>query len=96
MYSNSLASSGYNTSFTYTPTSPSTSTYTPSYSGIGGSPNRTMETGPPSSVVRCGSVSVKEEGTFASWIWQKKWLVLKEQTLSLHKSEVCFCVVAQR
>ncbi len=55
-----------------------------------------METGPPSSVVRCGSVSVKEEGTFASWIWQKKWLVLKEQTLSLHKSEVCFGVVAQR
>ncbi|KAK0451223.1 Pkinase-domain-containing protein [Desarmillaria tabescens] len=87
LYSNSLASSGYNSSFTYTPTSPSTSTYTPSYSGIGGSPNRAMETGPASSVVRSGSVSVKEEGTFASWIWQKKWLVLKEQTLSIHKSE---------
>jgi protein-serine/threonine kinase len=37
--------------------------------------------------VRSGPVSVKEDG-FASWIWKVKWMVLKEQTLTIHKSEV--------
>lgn len=37
-------------------------------------------------VVRNGTVSIKEDG-FASWLWRPKWLVLKEQTLSIHKSE---------
>jgi len=32
-------------------------------------------------------VSIKEDG-FASWLWRPKWLVLKEQTLSIHKTEV--------
>jgi hypothetical protein len=41
-----------------------------------------------SPIVRSGAVSVKEEGTFASWIWKLKWLVLREETLTLHKSEV--------
>ncbi|KAF9002393.1 Pkinase-domain-containing protein [Hymenopellis radicata] len=58
-----------------------------SYSGIGGSPSRSNDSGLGSNVVRAGPVSVKEEGGFASWIWKLKWLVLKEQTLSLHKSE---------
>jgi hypothetical protein len=58
------------------------------YSGIGGSPGRNFDGGPPSaSVVRQGNVSVKEEG-FASFLWRPKWLVLKETTLTLHKSEV--------
>ncbi|KAJ3773268.1 Pkinase-domain-containing protein [Lentinula raphanica] len=38
-------------------------------------------------VIRSGQASVKEDGTFASWIWKVKWLVLKEQTLSMAKSE---------
>jgi protein-serine/threonine kinase len=84
----SLASSGYNTSFTFTPASPSGSSYASSYSGIGGSPHRNSEALFNSQVVRTGHVSVKEEGTFAGWIWKVKWLVLKEQTLSIHKSEV--------
>jgi hypothetical protein len=84
----SLASSGYNPSFTFTPASPSGSSYASSYSGIGGSPNRNSEALFNSQVVRAGLVSVKEDGTFASWIWKAKWLVLKEQTLSIHKSEV--------
>jgi hypothetical protein len=33
-------------------------------------------------------VSIKEDG-FASWLWRPKWLVLKEQTLTIHKTEVC-------
>jgi hypothetical protein len=84
----SLASSGYNPSFTFTSASPSGSSYASSYSGIGGSPNRNSEALFNSQVVRSGLVSVKEDGTFASWIWKVKWLVLKEQTLSIHKSEV--------
>ncbi|KAF8911288.1 kinase-like domain-containing protein [Mucidula mucida] len=83
-----MSSSGYNSSFTFnSPSSPSGSSYMTSYSGIGGSPSRSNDTGLASNVVRAGPVSVKEEGTFASWIWKLKWLVLKEQTLSLHKSE---------
>ncbi|KAJ6542592.1 kinase-like domain-containing protein [Mycena capillaripes] len=39
-------------------------------------------------VVRQGPVSVKEDGMFTSWIWRVKWLVLKEKSLSLHKSVV--------
>ena len=82
-----LASSGYNASFSLTPTSPSGSSYASSYSGIGGSPNRYSEAVFNSHVVRNGTVSIKEDG-FASWLWRPKWLVLKEQTLAIHKTEV--------
>ncbi|KAF9007102.1 kinase-like domain-containing protein [Cyathus striatus] len=69
------------------PASPAGSSYAFPYSGIGASPAR----GPPmdfgsQQIVRNGPVSIKEDG-FASWIWKMKWLVLKEQTLSIHKSE---------
>ncbi|GAA6025215.1 hypothetical protein JCM10207_001493 [Rhodosporidiobolus poonsookiae] len=37
-------------------------------------------------IVRRGWVSVKEDGLRA-WIWSKRWLVLREQTLSLYKNE---------
>ena len=37
--------------------------------------------------VRTGYVSVKEDG-FASWLWGKKWLVLREEVLSIHRNEV--------
>ena len=40
-----------------------------------------------SQVVRQGVVSIKEDG-LVSWLWRPKWLVLKEQTLSILKSEV--------
>jgi hypothetical protein len=84
---NALASSGYNASFSLTPSSPSGSSYASSYSGIGASPNRNSEAVFNSHVVRNGMVSIKEDG-FASWLWRPKWLVLKEQTLSIHKTEV--------
>lgn len=38
-------------------------------------------------VVRNGMVSLKEEG-FASFMFLRKWLVLKGETLSIHKTEV--------
>lgn len=75
----SLASSGY---FSIIPSSPSSSSYASSYSGIGGSPHRHSE-----QVVRKGMVNIKEDG-FASWLWGRKWLVLKEETLAIHKTEV--------
>ncbi|KZT21791.1 Pkinase-domain-containing protein [Neolentinus lepideus HHB14362 ss-1] len=69
------------------PYSPSSnSPYAASYTGIGGSPNRSSEAFMSSQVVRSGYVSIKEDG-FASWLWREKWLVLKEQTLSIHKNE---------
>ncbi|GAA96299.1 uncharacterized protein L969DRAFT_626409 [Mixia osmundae IAM 14324] len=37
-------------------------------------------------ILRRGFVSVKEEG-IRSWIWSKRWLVLREQTLTFHKNE---------
>ena len=58
-----------------------------SYSGIGGSPNRNSENIMNTHVVRSGPVSIKEEG-FTSFLWRPRWLVLKEQSLLIHKNEV--------
>ena len=80
-------------SVTLTPPSISTSSYATSYSGIGGTPNiggfpkRSSEGAGTSGVIRQGPAGFKEDA-FASWIWREKWLVLKEQTLSVHKNEV--------
>ncbi|KAF9814629.1 hypothetical protein IEO21_04992 [Rhodonia placenta] len=79
---NALSSSGYASSFSVGTSSPSSS----SYSGIGGSPIRSQDMYSSSDVVRSGMVGVKEDG-IVSWLWRPKWLVLKEQTLSIHKSE---------
>ena len=84
---NVLASSGYASSFSVGTSSPSSSTYASSYTGIGGSPNRNSDMVNSSHIVRSGMVAVKEDG-IVSWLWRPKWLVLKEQTLSIHKSEV--------
>ncbi|KAF7326916.1 Non-specific serine/threonine protein kinase [Mycena venus] len=81
-----LASNGYGPAFTFNPSSPAGSSYSSSYSGIGGSPSLSNGSGS-GGVVRQGPVSVKEDGTLTSWIWKVKWLVLKEMTLTLHKSE---------
>ncbi|KAJ3996008.1 Pkinase-domain-containing protein [Lentinula boryana] len=125
----SLASSGYNSALSFSPSTPapSSSAYNSNYSGIGGVPSRmnSMDSagsngstgigigssgsgslvGPSPggqgsqgslggsssqadrTVIRSGQASVKEDGTFASWIWKVKWLVLKDQTLSMAKSE---------
>jgi hypothetical protein len=80
-------------SVTLTPPSISTPSYATSYSGIGGTPNiggfpkRSSDGAGTSGVVRQGPAGFKEDA-FASWIWREKWLVLKEQTLSVHKNEV--------
>ena len=93
--SNALANVGYSSSFTAS-TSPSASPYAYNYSGIGGAPTR----GNPaddfsgSSIIRSGTVSIKEDG-FASWLWKAKWLVLRDQSLSIHKNEVGPCVVTR-
>ena len=56
-----------------------------SYSGIGATPGGdTFATG----VIRSGFLTIKEEGGFSSWIWKTKWVVLKEQAITIHKSEV--------
>ena len=38
-------------------------------------------------VVRTGTVNIKEDG-LVSWLWRPKYLVLKEESLAIHKSEV--------
>jgi len=83
----SSSSGGYNNSFPFTPASPSASSYSFPYSGIGGSPNRGPDDPFNSQIVRSGSVSMKED-SFGNWLFQRKWLVLKEQILSIHKNEV--------
>ena len=84
---NVLSNSGYGSSFSVGTSSPSGSSYAASYSGIGGSPNRNSDMLNSSNIVRCGMVTIKEDG-IVSWLWRPKWLVLKEATLSIHKSEV--------
>ena len=80
--------SGYGSSFAVGTSSPSGSSYAASYSGIGGSPNRLFDTPSNSEVVRAGTVNVKEDG-LVSFLWRPKWLILKDTSLSIHKSEVC-------
>lgn len=93
--SSSTAFSG-TSSLTLAPSLVSTSSYSTSYSGIGGTPNiggfpnRGSAGATMSGIVRQGSVGFKEDA-FASWIWREKWLVLKEQSLSVHKNEVSPC-----
>ena len=38
-------------------------------------------------VVKRGYVNVKEDG-LRSFLWSKRWLILREQTLTFHKNEV--------
>ncbi|KAH6883789.1 STE/STE20/PAKA protein kinase [Coprinopsis sp. MPI-PUGE-AT-0042] len=83
---NQLSSSGYNPSFGYSSASPATPSFSQGYSGIGGTPNRGPEDGMNSQIVRSGPVSMKEDG-FGNWLWQRRWLVLRDQALSIHKSE---------
>lgn len=86
---NSSSTSGYNSPFSFTPSSPSASSYAFPYSGIGASPNRGPDDAPNSQIVRSGSVSMKED-SFGNWLFQRKWLILREQILSIHKNEVRF------
>lgn len=39
-----------------------------------------------SQLIRQGYVSVKEDG-IRSWMWSKRWLTLRDQTLTFHKNE---------
>ncbi|KAF9447646.1 Pkinase-domain-containing protein [Macrolepiota fuliginosa MF-IS2] len=84
---NVLANSGYSNTFTGS-NPPSVSSYNSAYTGIGGAPTR----GNPgddafgTQVIRSGIVNLKEDG-FASWLWKTKWLVLRDQSLSIHKNE---------
>ncbi|KAL4070125.1 kinase-like domain-containing protein [Scleroderma yunnanense] len=79
-YNNKLQNSGYSATFS------SGSSYSPDYTGIGGSPLRHPDLGLGSNVIRCGTVSLKEEG-FASFMFLRKWLVLREDALAIHKAE---------
>lgn len=46
-----------------------------------------------SHVVKKGYISVKEDGLRA-WIWSKRWLLLREQTLTFHRNENTYQAVA--
>ncbi|CAG8549277.1 6311_t:CDS:10 [Acaulospora morrowiae] len=46
-----------------------------------------------SHVVKKGYISVKEEGLRA-WIWSKRWMLLREQTLTFHRNENTYQAVA--
>lgn len=41
----------------------------------------------PATIIRRGWVAVKEDGLRA-WLWSKRWLILREHTLTVHKNEV--------
>jgi hypothetical protein len=82
----------YSSGYTAGPPSPSMSQYHSTYSGIGGSPNRNGQSALNlgQDVIRNGWAQVKDDG-FAGFLntWSKKFLVLREQTLSIQKNEVC-------
>lgn len=84
-----LQSNGYSPSFAFSSaTSSSGSSLAPSYTGIGGSPNRHSPIPFSSTIIRSGYAGVKEEA-FASLFWGRKWLVLRDDALTFHKNEVC-------
>ena len=63
---------------------------TPQTNSVGESPGGTASSSslsPHERPVRSGYVSVKEDG-FGNWLWSKKWLVLREETLVLYRNEV--------
>lgn len=75
----------------YAGSSYTTTTLAGASPGIGGFPLRDNGGGSSSGtpgIVRSGYVGFKED-TFASWIWRDKFLVLRDQSLSIHKNEVC-------
>lgn len=88
-YNSALQSSGYN------PTFSSGSSYASDYTGIGGSPIRYSDASMNPQVIRNGLVSWKEEG-FASFMFLRKWLVLKGDSLTIHKTEVRNIEIAPR
>lgn len=86
-YNSGIHNTGYNATFS------SGSSYASDYTGIGGSPNRYSDTPMSSHVIRNGVVSLKEEG-FASFMFLRKWLVLKGELLTIHRNEVRRCSIA--
>lgn len=50
-------------------------------------PTRAPPPAPTRQVVRNGYANVKEDG-FASLFWNRRWMILKEDTLTFHKNEV--------
>ncbi|CAG8454967.1 3090_t:CDS:10 [Ambispora leptoticha] len=46
-----------------------------------------------SQVVKKGYISVKEDG-FKAWIWSKRWMQLREQTLTFHRNENTYQAIA--
>jgi hypothetical protein len=68
------------------PAGPGAVANAPSSPWSGGSPAGSIG-GTGGGIVRKGYVSVKEDG-IRSWIWSKRWLALREQTLTFHKNEV--------
>lgn len=49
--------------------------------------NSVTSSGSAQTIVRRGFVTVKEEG-LRSWIWSKRWSILREQSLQFFKNEV--------
>lgn len=58
--------------------------YTTGMTGMLSTPSGSGST---QTIIRRGWVGVKEDGLRA-WIWSKRWLILREQTLTFHKNEV--------
>ncbi|KZV83949.1 Pkinase-domain-containing protein [Exidia glandulosa HHB12029] len=78
--------STYSPAFNLANNSNTMSTYSSGYSGIGASPLRSSPAPSASEIIRRGWASVKEDG-FASFLWARKFLILRDQTLSFHKNE---------
>ncbi|EJD43546.1 Pkinase-domain-containing protein [Auricularia subglabra TFB-10046 SS5] len=79
-------SAGYSPAFNVNSSSPAMSAYNSGYSGIGASPLRSSSAPSATEIIRRGWASVKEDG-FASFLWARKFLILRDQTLSFHKNE---------
>lgn len=67
----------YSTPISSNNPSPNSSSYTLQGTGAGSA----------QTIVKRGWINVKEDGLRA-WIWSKRWLVLREQTLSFYKNDV--------
>ncbi|WFD00497.1 non-specific serine/threonine protein kinase [Malassezia yamatoensis] len=72
---------------------PGTPNFSPHLGSTSGSlypsPSSSPSNGNAVSIARKGTVSVKEDG-LRSWIWSKRWLVLRETTLLFYKNENTF------
>ncbi|KAG6887389.1 hypothetical protein C0992_012468 [Termitomyces sp. T32_za158] len=47
----------------------------------------------PRSAILDGQLSIRKDGFFTGWRWAARWIVLRNQTLTIYRSQVNYCLI---